>query len=281
MHPRSRHQNRYDLKQLSKVSPELAPYVFTNQHGAETIDFAKPKAVKALNKAILMDSYGVEWWDIPEGYLCPPIPGRADYIHHIADLLEGASGKEVLGLDFGVGANCIYPLIGQFEYGWSFIGSDVDAVAVKSARAIIEKNKKTRIEIRHQQSPSFIFKGIIKDGEKIAFTMCNPPFHASAAEAAQGTQRKLRNLGLKKDVLNFGGKNNELWCPGGEKEFISKMIKESQLFAKNCKWFTTLVSKGENLPQLKNLLKQVKATDVRVIEMEQGQKKSRILAWQF
>ena len=40
-----------------------------------------------LNRAILMHHYGVKSWDIPAGYLCPPIPGRADYIHSVADLL--------------------------------------------------------------------------------------------------------------------------------------------------------------------------------------------------
>jgi 23S rRNA A1618 N6-methylase RlmF len=52
-------------------------------------------------------------------------PGRLDYIHYIADLLQKQQryhpkGHTVQGLDIGIGANCIYPIIGNAEYGWSF-----------------------------------------------------------------------------------------------------------------------------------------------------------------
>jgi len=287
MHPRSRHHSRYDLKQLTKICPELLAHVFANKYGDESVDFANPESVKLLNKAILMDSYGVTCWDIPENYLCPPVPGRADYLHYVSDVLATSAGGEiprgpkVVGLDIGVGANCIYPLIGQFEYGWSFVGAEVDEVALQSAKIILEKNKKVNIELRHQKSSEQMFQGIIKENELFDFTMCNPPFHSSAEEAAQGTQRKLKNLGLKKNVLNFGGKKNELWCPGGEKTFIGQMIEESSGFADKCLWFTSLVSKSENIPYLENLLRVTRAIDVRVIDMSQGQKRSRILAWSF
>ena len=45
--------------------------------------------MKALNKALLAHFYAVKHWDIPDGFLCPPVPGRADYVHHLADLLAG------------------------------------------------------------------------------------------------------------------------------------------------------------------------------------------------
>jgi 23S rRNA (adenine1618-N6)-methyltransferase len=125
------------------------------------------------------------------------------------------------------------------------------------------------------------FQGIIQPGEHFDLTMCNPPFHASAAEATAGTQRKLRNLGGKKEVLNFGGRAGELWCEGGELAFIRRMIEESVAFASNCGWFTTLVSKSEHLPRLEKALRQVNATEMKIIDMAQGQKKSRILAWTF
>src|SRR5690606_24715537 len=111
-----------------------------------SIDFFNPQAVKALNKALLFYYYDIVYWDIPENYLCPPIPGRADYIHYIADLLADnnkgivPTGSEIKCLDIGVGANCIYPIIGVKEYGWSFIGADIDALAIKSAKKIIASN---------------------------------------------------------------------------------------------------------------------------------------------
>ncbi len=280
MHPRNRFQDRYDLPALTKALPELGQYVVINKFGAETIDFTLPEAVKALNKALLRHSYGIRFWDIPDQFLCPPIPGRADYIHTIADLIGIKPDPRVKVLDIGTGANCIYPLIGHAEYQWSFVGSDIDEASVKNARKIVSENKISEIEIRHQKNKK-IFSGIILEGESFTLSMCNPPFHASAEEANAGTERKWKNLGKKIKGLNFGGKSNELWTQGGEKTFVTDMIKESALFKNQCRWFTTLVSKETNLPLYEKTLKSLMPLDVRILPMEQGQKKSRVLAWTF
>ena len=283
LHPRNRFRTRYDFPQLVACSPALAAFVKPNAYGDDSIDYANPQAVKALNQALLKHAYGLQHWDIPPGYLCPPIPGRSDYIHHLADLISLKRGPVVRVLDIGTGANCIYPLIGASEYGWSFVGAEMDAVALRWAKKLVASNPSVAdlIECRLQKSAMNCFQGIIQSGEHFDLTMCNPPFHASAAEAAAGTQRKLRNLGGKKDVLNFGGRAGELWCEGGELAFIRRMIEESVAFAQSCGWFTTLVSKSEHLPRLEKTLKLVKAQEVKIIDMAQGQKKSRILAWRF
>ena len=283
LHPSNRFRTRYDFPELIAHSPSLAGYVKANAHGDDSIDYADPQAVKALNQTLLKQAYGLQHWDLPPGYLCPPIPGRSDYIHHLADLISLRRGPEVRVLDIGTGANCIYPLIGVSEYGWSFIGAEMEPVALRWAKKLVASNPSVSglIECRLQKSPMKCFQGIIQPGEHFDLTMCNPPFHASAAEAAAGTQRKLRNLGGKKEVLNFGGKAGELWCEGGELAFIRRMIEESVAFAQNCGWFTTLVSKSEHLPRLETALQQVKAAEVKIIDMAQGQKKSRILAWRL
>lgn len=280
MHPRNPHQSRYDFSQLITGNPELAKHVFINAYGDESIDFANPLSVKLLNQAILKSFYGIAWWDIPDNYLCPPIPGRADYIHYLADLV--GNSPDVLALDIGTGANCVYPLIGQQAYHWKFIGSEIDPGAFSSAQKIIKENHlESVVELRLQSDPKCIFKNLIRPTDRITVTLCNPPFHASAEDAAKGSNRKLKNLGLKKNVLNFGGKSNELWCPGGEVAFVSKMMKESVLYQTQVKWFTSLISKKENLPALKQTLKELNVSNVKVIEMSQGQKISRILAWSF
>ncbi len=112
--------------------------------------------------------------------------------------------------------------------------------------------------------------------------MCNPPFHASMDAAAKGTQRKWKNLGKgDSNKLNFGGQNAELWCPGGELQFIANMIDESTAFADQCLWFTTLVSKKDNLKPLYKLLNKAKVAEVKTVDMAQGQKTSRFIAWSF
>ncbi|EMN0593216.1 23S rRNA (adenine(1618)-N(6))-methyltransferase RlmF [Klebsiella aerogenes] len=287
LHPRNRHHQRYDLPALCQTHPELQSYITLNPVGEQTIDFANPLAVKALNKALLAHFYAVKHWDIPDGFLCPPVPGRADYIHHLADLLAQDSGeipKNATILDIGTGANCIYPLIGAHEYGWRFTGSEVNPQAFASAQAIINGNPRLtrQIRLRRQKEGQAIFTGIIHKNETYDATLCNPPFHDSAASARAGGERKRRNLGLGEDsVLNFGGQQQELWCEGGEVAFISQMIRESQQFGRQVKWFTSLVSRGDNLPPLYRLLTEVGAVKVVKKEMAQGQKQSRFIAWSF
>ncbi|MFC0605251.1 23S rRNA (adenine(1618)-N(6))-methyltransferase RlmF [Winogradskyella pulchriflava] len=291
LHPRSQHRERYNFKELISSSPELAAFVAPNKYGDESVDFFNPEAVKALNKALLIHHYGLEFWDIPKHYLCPPIPGRADYIHNVADLLAGNSfeiptGNHINGLDIGVGANCIYPIIGNHEYGWSFIASDTDEIAITSAKKIVEENSslKSQVDIRHQEQSNAFFKGILKPDEKIDFSICNPPFHSSLEDAQKASLRKLKNLKGKrpsKAQLNFGGQQNELWTKGGEARFVKDMIYESRNFAKQCFWFTSLISKELTLKPTYKILQKVKTTEVKTIEMGQGQKISRFIAWTF
>ncbi|HEY4327013.1 MAG TPA: 23S rRNA (adenine(1618)-N(6))-methyltransferase RlmF [Mucilaginibacter sp.] len=292
LHPRNAHRQGYDFKQLIKTSPELRPFVKRNQFDVDSINFSDPDAVKTLNKSLLKQFYGVVDWDIPEGYLCPPIPGRADYIHYIADLLGETNngdipkGKKIKILDIGMGANCIYPVIGSSVYGWQFVGTDIDPIAIRSAMDIIVANKqlKGKVLFRQQTNKHNIFKGIVLQDEGFDATICNPPFHASAQEAQLATVNKWNKLatgGKPQSALNFGGQKKELWYPGGEAAFIKLTIEQSALVAKQCLWFTTLVSKKDTLPGVYKNLKRVAAADVRTISMSQGQKVSRIVAWTF
>lgn len=293
LHPRNRHQGRYDFPSLIKAHPDLARFTLTNPHGKPSIDFANPEAVRVFNRALLKAQYGIQHWDIPANYLCPPIPGRADYLHVAADLLAADNagqllkGAQVRVLDIGVGANCIYPLLGHSDYRWRFLGSDIDPVALASAKAIIQANGLDKvINLRQQSNPAHILSGLLKDDERFDLTLCNPPFHASREEATRGSQRKWKNLGKqdpkrKLPVLNFGGQNNELWCEGGEIRFVTQLINESAQYANQTLWFTSLVSKASNLAALEAALKKAGAAAVRVVEMGQGQKQSRMLAWSF
>ncbi len=291
-HPRNKHRQRYDFQALTQTCPELSPFVQLTNYGDASIDFFNPEAVKMLNKALLRHHYGVENWDIPKGYLCPPILSRADYVHYIADVLATKNGgkipvgKAVKCLDIGVGANGIYPIIGHKEYGWTFIGADIDPVSLESVSKIIVANPSLKdvIELRLQTDSRDTINGILKRGERIDATFCNPPFHASHAEAQASTQRKLNNLTQNKNAklaLNFGGQNNELWCEGGEVEFIKNMMIQSRQYADSCFWYSTLVSKQTTLKPILETLKQLKALEIKTIDMQQGNKISRIVAWTF
>lgn len=292
LHPRNLHRFGYDFDELVLKFPDLKPFVFTNEFATKTIDFSNALAVRALNKSLLIANYGISNWDIPTDYLCPPIPGRVDYIHYLADLLADSNngivpnGENVQGLDIGIGANCIYSILGNQVYGWSFVGTDIFEEAIESCEKIIQNNPQLIdfISLQLQGDGRFIFKNIILPEDKFAFTICNPPFHSSQEEATKSNIRKinaLENTKNKKPILNFGGQNAELWCEGGELAFITQMIFESAKYPLQVFWFTTLVSKKENLASLYKTLNKVSAVEVKTIEMAQGQKNSRFLAWTF
>jgi 23S rRNA (adenine1618-N6)-methyltransferase len=292
LHPRNRNREPYDLKALVKTVSELENHIKPNKYGVESIDFANPIAVKLLNKALLHLYYGIKNWEFPDDNLCPPIPGRADYLHYLADLLmENKSnkiprGNQIIGLDIGTGASCIYPILGVTAYDWNFIATDIDANSIASAKNIIEANEslKGKIELRLQINPNSIFNGILNVEESIDFTMCNPPFHTSREKALKGTRRKVKNIsGSTKSnpELNFAGIGNELITAGGEAKFIKTMIRESKSYGAQCRWFTTLVSKQDNLNNIYRLLKKAEVSEFKTIPMGTGNKSSRIVAWTF
>ena len=292
LHPRSKHRQRYDFEALAKSCPELSRFVSINKYGDESVDFFDPEAVIMLNKALLQHHYDIKNWVIPAGYLCPSVPGRADYIHYIADLLATSNhgkipvGNRVKCLDVGVGANCVYPIVGNKEYGWTFVGSDTDPVAVGAASDIVAQNTALSgsVEIRLQPNKSRILDGIIQENERFDLSICNPPFFASPREAQASTLRKLSNLKHQKisnATRNFGGQHNELWCEGGEAQFVRKMIDQSRQFATSCLWFSSLISQQSNLENIYKDLRQAEAVAVKTIPMQQGNKTSRIVAWTF
>ncbi|MCK6391127.1 MAG: 23S rRNA (adenine(1618)-N(6))-methyltransferase RlmF [Azonexus sp.] len=296
MHPRNKNANGYDFTALTATSAALAKYLKTTPAGTSSIDFANPAAVKMLNRAILMHHYGVKGWDIPAGYLCPPIPGRADYLHAVADLLASCNkknipaGSAVRVLDIGTGANLVYPLIGHADYGWSFLGTDIDEAALANAQAIIGKNPglTEAIELRHQPVWDNIFTGLLRSGEHFDLSICNPPFHNSPDDVLAVSQRKWNKLGKpgarrgsSEPRLNFGGGGTELWCNGGERAFVKSMIEQSAQIPKRVLWFTSLVSQADNLPHIEAALKKAKVVESRILPMAQGQKQSRVVAWTF
>jgi len=278
-HPNSLHNNGYNFDELLKANPLLKTFVFENNYGNITVDFSDPKAVKEINRSLLMAYYDVKIWEFPDTNLCPPIPGRVDYIHHLNDLLKDE--KDVQVLDIGTGATCIYPLLGNAVYGWSFVGVDIDLDSLDAAQDIIDDNElDASIKLRQQFDENNILTGIIEKEDAFTIAMCNPPFYKSAEEAQGANRRKTRNLGTNA-VRNFAGNNNELWYVGGEKAFLHNYLYQSSLFKEQCKWFTSLVSKKENIESLQKSAKKLGAIAFKIIPMQQGNKVTRIVAWKY
>jgi len=289
LHPLNPFAAPYPLAELVQLQPALGACLTTTPDGRDTVNFADPAAVQLLNTALLQWQFGLSYYQIPPGYLCPAVPGRLDYLLYLNDLLtQSHQGKKVPAaavqlLDIGCGANLIYALLAAKALRWQAIGSDIDAIALQNAASLIEQNGLQRqLSLRQQANPQAIFHGVIQPGDYLDLTLCNPPFHDSPEAAAAGSARKQRNLGLQSTApLNFAGQANELWCEGGEPAFLRRMLAESKDFAHQVYWFSTLVSKQQHLPKLQQQLQQLGATQVQVIAMAQGNKHSRILAWSF
>ncbi len=285
LHPKNKHRDDYNFSELCEVYPHLIEFVFVNNYGTETIDFANPEAVKKLNTALLFKHYNIMYWNFPDDNLCPPIPGRVDYIHYLDDLLKSSRiTGNIKVLDIGTGASCIYPILGNAEYNWEFMGTDIDKRSLVCAQKILKMNRLgTSIKLKHQTDSAQIFKGILNGTIKFSASMCNPPFYRSQEEAIRANTRKLMGLGNKNDVKarNFSGKQEELWYKGGEKAFVHTYLYESSLFKTQCFWYSTLVSKKENLESMYNSLEKLKATEIKTIPMHQGNKITRIVAWTF
>lgn len=281
MHANNPFQEDYNFDVLTQANPELIPHVFVNEYGNKTLKFADKKAVKELNKALLKQQYQLQFWDIPENNLCPPIPGRLDYLLHINDLLEEKENIKLL--DIGTGANLIYPILGTRHFNWKCTASEVDKDSFNNAQNLIAKNNNLNsIDLRHQQFKNSILQNIIQPNDQFDVVVCNPPFFKNSFDADQKNKRKTKNLKLEtNNTLNFGGRSNELWYKGGEEAFVKKMAEESVLFKTQATWFTSLVSQKVHLKNIKRAINKTLPTEVKIVEMEQGNKKSRFIAWKF
>lgn len=285
VHPNNRHANGYNISALCQTVPALSPFVTQTPAGKASIDFANSEAVRLLNAALLEHDYGVQGFTLPRSSLCPPVPGRADYLHYLNDylatLVSNPKGKTVNAIDIGTGASAIYPILGHALFNWQWVATDISQRSLNNVKRILAPNPNLvgAIRIRHQSNPSAYFADVIKKGESFDVTVCNPPFFKSEQDAAAANQRKTRNLGTQ-EGLNFGGKHNELWCEGGEIAFIIGMIEESKRYLGQVSCFTSLVSKQKSLAPIERQLKKHKAK-YDIVEMGIGQKVSRFIAWRW
>ena len=279
LHPKNKFNKGYNFEELILINPKLEAYVSKNKFDVVTIDFSIPEAVKELNKALLFSYEKISVWNFPDQNLCPPIPGRLDYILYLTDLLSEEENVKVL--DIGTGATCIYPLLGVAENNWDFVATDIDLDSLDTSQDNIDDNNfSDKIELRQQFDENNILKGVLKDDDSFSAIMCNPPFYRSAEEAQGANKRKNKNLG-NSAVRNFSGNNNELWYVGGEKAFLHNYLYESSLFKESSKWYTSLVSKKDNIDSLQKSAKKLGAKEFKTISMNQGNKVTRIACWRY
>ena len=174
MHAQNPYSDRYDLKRLATFNPELKEHIVSNPSNEDTIDFSDSASVYELNKAMLLADFNLDTYELPMGYLIPPVPGRLEYLLHIREFLSEQfkidGNTKLRGLDVGSGANGIYCILGTQHFNWNMVGSECDSNAVKIAKANVNSTKslKNKIDIRHQENKSFLFKNVIQPSEQLS-----------------------------------------------------------------------------------------------------------------
>jgi 23S rRNA (adenine1618-N6)-methyltransferase len=282
MHPKNPFNTNYNFNQLINAVPELKECIVPGKFSRKSIDFSNSKAVYLLNKSLLKWRFNLNW-SLKEGHLCPAVPGRLDYLLNVQDLIPQIEGRRIKMLDLGTGASLIYPLLATAAFNWECVGTEIDKVAITYAKGLIRMNSNMRgTKVRRQEFKSQLLKGIMQKDDQFDVLVCNPPFYKTKSEAFAANAKKNKNLhGNEKVAHNFGGSPNELWYKGGEEAFLKKLASESAEYKNQILWFTSLVSKKENLRTFKRYIRKENPTELKVINLNQGNKTSQFIAWTF
>ncbi|KAK8810715.1 hypothetical protein WA158_007290 [Blastocystis sp. Blastoise] len=267
------YNNSPDFKLLAKEFPSFAHYIQNNDDGTSYIDWKDPYASLELTKVLLKKDFDLDW-EIPIDRLCPGITGRINYLNWIHDLLNYSKkmDNEIKGIDIGIGASCIYPLLGNKIYTWNFLGSDIDDISIQYAKENVKRNHlENFIQIVKQENSDCIFKNILENNKEIHydFSMCNPPFFIHQDEACTNPSTCCM------------GTSNELITKGGEEQFIVRYIDESILYKDQIDWFTCLIGKKKTL---KTILKYLQTKEIKNIcstTFYQGKTSRWGIAWSF
>jgi 23S rRNA (adenine1618-N6)-methyltransferase len=288
MHYRNafREQN-LNFKLVAGRQEDLKPFIERRSESQWRLNFKSWVVTRALNSALLIDAYELGMWDLPRFQLCPPVANRANYIHWLEDLLlqsrpsgVAETGASVRGLDVGVGASCVFPLLGASINGWSFVGVDIVDIALSSAIKNVRNNPRIAglIEIRDGRMSEVIpsrnlskFNTLlgVKNEEQFSFCMCNPPFFDLIQDA------KL-NPGT-----NFGGTTYEMCHPGGEEAFTQRIFDESLVLRERVHWYTTMCGKMRTLRKILHLLEVARVPTIRTTRFLQGRTTRWGIAWSF
>uniref|UniRef100_A0A915Q2K9 U6 small nuclear RNA (adenine-(43)-N(6))-methyltransferase n=1 Tax=Setaria digitata TaxID=48799 RepID=A0A915Q2K9_9BILA len=321
MHPRNPYKDKPpDFNILADKFVEFRSHCYIGSNGKLKMNFRDTNAVRILARTLLLSDFGLDV-EMPPDCLVPRIPQRLNYILFIDDLLKANGISEnVLGIDIGTGASCVYPLLGAKLFGWKFLATDADPFAVEIASRNVETNDMgERIDVVRVPMDCMI-KDVVRSHPEAEFTfcMCNPPFYEY-----EEFEEKFRYL--KDNVLtNVGGgsdcsdrpephsatvaRSNELavtveiivqnlnhWYmtglkailleyiafQGGEVAFVSRLIEDSFVLQNTVKLYTSMVGKKSSLVELRKKLGRCLSVRSTVMTLYQGKTHRWVLAWTF
>ncbi|MCJ1316847.1 hypothetical protein MMC15_002168 [Xylographa vitiligo] len=251
------------------------------------LDFSNPEAVKQLTKSLLKRDFGLVV-ELPDNRLCPPVPNRFNYVRWVQDLLDTTSDsyadryipdREVVGLDIGTGASCIYPLLGcAARRAWRFAATDIDDVNLEYAkRNIVANHLRSRVRPLKTDPKDPLIPLDTLGIESIDFTICNPPFYASSSDLLSSAAKKSRPPNSA-----CTGAEIEMVTAGGEVAFVTRMIQESDALKNRVQWYTSMLGKLSSVSEVIEQLKKRGVDNWAVTEFVQGTRTRRWgVAWSW
>ena len=227
-----------DFLILIKEFPELKKYIIKHDEKIEefSFDWSNNDLSLLMTKSILNYYFNIKYYDIPKGFLIPPVPSRLNYLNLINELIKDIEKENIIGVDIGTGANIIYPILGNSIYNWKFICSEINNESYNNAKLILQKNNlEENINLIKQENKNNIFVSIINQENKYTFSMCNPPYY--------DYEQEIKIEDKKRDTeYNF----DEVYYEKGELGFFERYFEESICYKKNIFLFTILIGKKSN-----------------------------------
>ena len=227
-----------DFLILIKEFPELKKFIIKYDEKIEefSFDWSNNDLSLLMTKSILNYYFNIKYYDIPKGFLIPPVPSRLNYLNLINELIKDIKKENIIGVDIGTGANIIYPILGNSIYNWKFICSEINNESYNNAKLILQKNNlEENINLIKQENKNNIFVSIINQENKYTFSMCNPPYY--------DYEQEIKIEDKKRDTeYNF----DEVYYEKGELGFFERYFEESICYKKNIFLFTILIGKKSN-----------------------------------
>lgn len=192
---------------------------------------------------------------------------RLNYIYWLEDLLEMSKrDNQIIGVDIGVGASCIYPLLGSRKNGWYFLGTEVDATSYQHAKSNVTRNHLKHMISLAQVPPGHesILCGMVDGDDALAFArrvrasddshldfcMCNPPFFGGSDEIVHNPRTSMCDASVSETVYT-----------GGEVAFLSRMLTESTTLLDKVTWYTSMLGKHSSVIKVIEILDEMRKHD--------------------
>ncbi|KAG7163978.1 RNA N6-adenosine-methyltransferase METTL16-like [Homarus americanus] len=147
MHQRNRYRTPPSFKKLATQYPEFREHCTYDLSGKVHLDFKNPKAVRALTTCLLDQDFGLK------------------SLYLMTHAARYDSEHMVVGADIGVGAACIYPLLGAKQFGWCMLGTETDQLSYGSATTnVLNNNLQDRVFVKKVEN-GIILKGVLDEKE--------------------------------------------------------------------------------------------------------------------